>query len=125
MERRAGGAGKGEGIEMNVTSLSDLSGTTIALIVALIVLELGVTVFALVRLMKTPNEQLVFGKKWPWLLIILLLMNSFIGPLIFIVAGRKPAAAQDPFAVPAPDAPKTTDRAERAADVLYGGRDGE
>lgn len=111
---------------MNVTSLSDLSGTTIALIVALVVLELGVTIFALVRLMKTPDEQLVFGKKWPWLLIILLLMNSFIGPLIFIVAGRKPAAAQDPFAAPAPDAPKTADRAERAADVLYGGsKEGE
>lgn len=111
---------------MNVTSLSDLSGTTIALIGALIVLELGVTGFALFRLMKTPDEQLVFGKKWPWLLIILLLMNSFIGPLLFLVIGRKPAAAADPFATaPAEGTPKTADRAERAADVLYGSRDGE
>lgn len=104
-------------------ALSSLSPTIIALIVALVVLELGVAITALVKLAKTPNDRLLFGKKWPWALIIIFLMNTFIGPIIFFVAGRKPVAAVDPRG--SSDEAPQADRAERAADVLYGSKDGE
>ncbi len=96
----------------------------------LIVVQLAVEVYALVRLLKTPDEELVFGKKWPWVLIIVFI--NFVGAIVFLVAGRQPAPAVDPLAAGASQTPAgaaaVTDRmgaAERAADVLYGGKDGE
>jgi hypothetical protein len=75
-------------------------------------------------LFKTPDEQLAFGKKWPWVLIILFV--NLIGAIVFLAAGRKPAAAVDPMAAvaAAPGAPAMADRAARAADVLYGSKEG-
>lgn len=40
-------------------------------IIALVVVQLSVEVFALVKLLKTPDDRVVFGRKWPWILIIL------------------------------------------------------
>ncbi|HSQ22203.1 MAG TPA: PLD nuclease N-terminal domain-containing protein, partial [Coriobacteriia bacterium] len=78
----------------------------------------------------TPDERLQFGKKWPWVLIILFV--NLVGAIVFLVAGRTPEAAADPLAgartgeatagePPAPPA----DRATRAADVLYGSGGGD
>lgn len=101
----------------------------IALGVAVVV-QIAVEVYALVRLLKTPDEQLVFGKKWPWVLIILFI--NLVGAIVFLAAGRQPARAVDPLAAGAAGtptgAPAVGDRvgaAERAADVLYGDKDGE
>jgi hypothetical protein len=82
--------------------------------------QIALEVFALVKLIRTPDDQLVFGKKWPWVLIILFV--NFIGAIVFLAAGRTPAAAVDPAAQPG-----ATDetRAARAADVLYGPRQGD
>ncbi len=107
---------------MNLASPSDLSGPMIAALAVLVVVQLGIEIFALVKLFQTPDERLNFGKKWPWVLIILFV--NLVGAIVFLVAGRKPAAAVDPLAARAADAPHE-DRAERAADVLYGSRDGE
>jgi hypothetical protein len=79
--------------------------------------QLSVEIYALVKLFRTPDEQLVLGKKWPWVIIILFV--NLVGAIVFLVAGRKPAAAADPLAQGAP-AVAATDRAARAADVLYG-----
>jgi len=90
-------------------------GLRIALI-ALAVIQVSVEVYALVKLFKTPDDRLAFGKKWPWVLIIVFV--NLIGAIVFLAAGRKPAAAVDPMAVPGMPAPG--ERAARAADVLYG-----
>ncbi|MRS12469.1 MAG: PLDc_N domain-containing protein [Actinobacteria bacterium] len=84
----------------------------------LAVIQISVEVYALIKLLKTPDERLVFGKKWPWVLIILFV--NLIGAIVFLAAGRKPAAATDPLASAAPGAQAAGDRAARAADVLYG-----
>ena len=104
--------------------VSAIPGWLQVVLVVLVAVQLGVEIFALVRLFRTPDEQLVLGKKWPWVLIILFV--NLIGAVVFLVAGRKPVAALDPLAAPPADAPPATpDRASRAADVLYGSRDGD
>lgn len=84
----------------------------------LIGLQLVAQAFALVRLWLTPEQRLVFGKRWVWLLIII--FGELIGAIVFIAVGRKPAPAADPLA--RGEVPVAGDRATRAADVLYGGR---
>jgi hypothetical protein len=81
-----------------------------------IVAQLTFEVWVLVKMLNMPAEQITLGgRKWLWAIIILLV--NWIGAIIFLVAGRKPAAVADT----APAAPAST-RAEAAADALYGAR---
>ncbi|HZL06329.1 MAG TPA: PLD nuclease N-terminal domain-containing protein [Coriobacteriia bacterium] len=117
------------------SQLAELPTWLLAGIGVLVIVQLVVEIYALIRLFRTPDRQLVFGKKWPWVLIILFV--NLVGAIVFLAAGRHPAAAVDPLAVPprgtsAPagpfGAPSVTDRtgaAEHAADVLYGSKGGE
>jgi hypothetical protein len=81
------------------------------------VAEIVLAVYAFRDLYRRPNSQLAFGNKWIWVAIIVVLLNSGIGPIIYLVAGRKPA----PVAEVAPHRPAAS-RAENAADALYGAR---
>ena len=99
--------------------LSDLPGWMLVVFGVLAVVQISVEVYALVKLFRTPDEQLVLGKKWPWVIIILFI--NLVGAIVFLAAGRKPAAAVDPLAArSAEGAAVAGDRAARAADVLYG-----
>ncbi|MBN1192087.1 MAG: PLDc_N domain-containing protein [Coriobacteriia bacterium] len=100
--------------------LSEMPGWVLALVGVLVVLQLSLQVYAFVRLLKTPEERLVLGKKWPWILIIL--FGEILGAIVFLAAGRKPASANDPLA--SADGPAPGERAARAADVLYGEQPG-
>jgi len=81
--------------------------------------QLAFEIWTLVKMFQTPAEQLTLGgRKWLWAIIILLV--NWIGAVIFLVAGRKPAAA-----VEVPPATGAATRAEAAADALYGARNGE
>lgn len=88
-------------------------------VIAAIAVQLVLQLIAFWRLLVTPNDRLIFGKKWPWTLIII--FGETIGAIIFLAVARKPAEAADPLAGQAQEA--TGDRASRAADVLYGGRE--
>lgn len=100
--------------------MGDLPGWALPVIVALAAVQLAVEVYALVVMLRTPLERLVFGKRWPWVVIILFV--NLVGAIIFLAAGRKPLPAVDPLAAPTPDVPPVApaDRAARAAGVLYG-----
>ncbi len=107
-----------------MNTLAELSDVPVWLWLVLGVIwlaEVALAVYALVVLFRTPEERVVTGKRWIWLLLILLL--SVVGPIVFLVAGRKPAQAADPIAQGAATVP-TVDRAARAADVLYGPAEG-
>lgn len=101
--------------------LSDLPVWMLAALGVLALVQISVEIYALVKLFRTPDEQLVLGKKWPWIIIILFV--NLIGAIVFLVAGRKPAQIADPLAAASSGAPATADRAARAADVLYGSRE--
>jgi hypothetical protein len=104
--------------------LSEMPVWTLVLFGVLAVVQLSVEIYALVKLFRTPDERLLLGKKWPWVLIILLV--NMVGAIVFLAAGRKPAPAVDPLSAAAEGAPAAGDRAARAADVLYGsGSDAE
>lgn len=100
--------------------MGDLPGWALPGIVALAAVQLAVEIYAIVVMLRTPLERLVFGKRWPWVVIILFV--NLVGAIIFLAAGRKPLPAVDPLAVATSDAPPAApaDRAARAADVLYG-----
>lgn len=96
---------------------SELPGWAIPVLAVLVVVQLSLQVYAFVRLIRTPEDQLT-ARKWVWGLIII--VGEILGAIVFLAAGRKPAAAVDPLAAYVPDAPAAGDRAARAADVLYG-----
>lgn len=103
-----------------MTPVTEIPQNLILPLVALAAVQLIVEIVALIKLFRTPDERLVFGKKWPWVLIILFV--NMVGAIVFLAAGRKPALASDPLAQ---QSAPNGERAARAADVLYGPRDGE
>jgi hypothetical protein len=80
---------------------------------ALVLVQLTLAVIALLDLYRRPVEQVATGKKWIWVVIILFV--NTIGSIIYLVIGRKPAAAAEVR----PTAPAATRTAD-AADLLYG-----
>lgn len=77
--------------------------------------QLTLQIVALVMLVHTPRERVVFGQRWPWVLIIVL--GSLIGSVVFLAAGRRgPGSAEEPIPEPAGDAVTRTVRS------LYGDR---
>jgi hypothetical protein len=61
-------------------------GRIILLLIPILLLQLGLQIFALVDLIRRPKTQL---PKWAWALIILLL--EIFGPIIYFLFGRKEA----------------------------------
>lgn len=85
----------------------------------LIVVQVVLDVIAFLDLYKRPVDRLTIENKWVWVAIILLV--STFGAIVYLVAGRKPAAVAE-VASSAPAA----SRAARAADALYGtGKDAD
>jgi phosphoglycerol transferase MdoB-like AlkP superfamily enzyme len=78
----------------------------------LLVVQLSLQVFAIIDLLKRPAAGLTLPK-WAWVGIIVL--GEILGPIIYLLAGRKPAASADVSSRGA-----TAERAENAADALYG-----
>ena len=92
--------------------LSDLPVAAWVAIGLLAVVELGLFVYALVDWVRRPAEEFN-GNRWLWLLLIAFL--NIIGPIIYLLAGRKRSVIE----AAAPVTP-TADRASAAADALYG-----
>jgi hypothetical protein len=56
----------------------------IPLLIPLLIIQLGLMVIALWDLIKREETR---GPKWVWVLVILFI--NFIGPIIYLVAGRE------------------------------------
>ncbi len=55
------------------------------LLIPLLIIQLGLLIFALVDLLKA--ERVTRGPKWVWALVIV--QVNFIGPIIYFAAGRE------------------------------------
>ena len=67
--------------------MNDLEALKNALpfLIPLVVIELGLMVFALVDLAR--RKVVKGGQKWPWVLVIVLL--GIIGPIFYLLVGRE------------------------------------
>lgn len=92
-------------------------GLLIVLVVAALA-NLALMVGALVSVVSRPDAGVRFGRKWIW--IVLIVLVNWIGPLAWFALGRTD--------VPLPDRPGGDDapaaeRAARAVELLYGPRE--
>jgi len=62
------------------------NSTLLLALLPLILIELALVIFALVDLARRDSRAVKGGKKWPWVLIILLI--GTIGPILYLVIGR-------------------------------------
>jgi heme/copper-type cytochrome/quinol oxidase subunit 4 len=97
-------------------NLTSVPGWVLVVLGLLAVAQITLDVVALVDLYRRPNQQVVFGNKWIWVVIVLLV--NTLGAIIYLVAGRKPAAIAENVQPASPPA-----RIENIADTLYGPRD--
>lgn len=72
---------------------SALSGTTGLVIGIALGLQALFAVIGLAVLARTPGDRLVFGRKWPWGLLIVFI--NTIGTILFLALGRRPARITD------------------------------
>ncbi len=87
----------------------------------LLVVQLLLMALGLRDLLRRSTGELVGGMKWPWALLIV--VGNTIGPIIYFAVARKPL----PFDTAAGDTStgSVTDRAQAAAELLYGASDSE
>ena len=55
----------------------------IPLLIPVLIIQLGLAVYALIDLVKTPKTR---GPKWLWAVIIVFV--NFIGPIVYLFVGR-------------------------------------
>jgi hypothetical protein len=72
------------GKEPNMSAALDGLAKYIPLLIPVILLELGLMVFALMDLSKRPSVR---GPKWVWILVIVLV--DLIGPVVYFLYGRE------------------------------------
>ena len=82
-----------------------------------LVLEIALDVVALIDLVRRPRSTIVFGNKWIWVAVIVLV--SLIGAILYLAIGRKPAPAMDTQQQASPPKRSSAD----IADALYGSTD--
>jgi hypothetical protein len=91
----------------------------ILLVLAILAVQLALLVAALVDVLRRPDEAVTGGRRWVWILVIVLVQA--IGPLAYFAAGRRPRPAAEPS--PGSDAGDDTgpsSRVDRVVEVLYG-----
>ncbi|MCL3863293.1 PLD nuclease N-terminal domain-containing protein [Actinotalea sp. K2] len=79
---------------------------------AVLLVQIALAVAALVDVHRRPAATVVTGNKWVWVLVIV--VSSFLGPILYFAVGRKPAHAVDQ-----PGAGRNSSGAD-IADALYG-----
>ncbi|MDA3937534.1 MAG: PLDc N-terminal domain-containing protein [Actinomycetota bacterium] len=98
--------------------LGSWDASVLIAIVVFSIAELAVMIWGLVDLIKRPVAQVRWANKGVWGAINVLI-NTFVGTIIYFVFGRIPAPIDDSDGVGGADAAGT----KRAVDSLYGGSD--
>jgi len=80
----------------------------------LVILGLGIQIYAIIDVARKPQESFVVWQKWVWLLVVIIISTILvpIGPLIWIFWGRKrnggtngPKRPRQPKDIPPDDNP--------------------
>jgi hypothetical protein len=94
--------------------LSSLPAGVLVILGLVLLAELALAVFALVDLVRRPRQRVVFGNKWVWVAIIVLV--NLVGPILYLAVGRKPGPPVDETPPVAAGGTSMTS----VADALYG-----
>lgn len=105
---------------MMILDLGSLPPAVLAVLGVLALLQLTLCAIALVDLARRPREAVVFGNRWAWLAIIVLV--NLIGAIVYLAIGRKQATPHDSLRIP-PGLSATP--SSSLADKLYGMPDGQ
>ena len=71
-----------------MTDLGNLELRTILLLaIPIIIIQLGLQIFALVDLARQPQERIKWFNKWVWVAIIVI--GELLGPIVYFVLARK------------------------------------
>ncbi|WP_407341893.1 PLD nuclease N-terminal domain-containing protein [Pengzhenrongella phosphoraccumulans] len=98
---------------------SNLSSLPVGVLVALVVVglvQITLEVIALLDLYRRPTDRVLLANKWVWVAVIVL--ANIIGPILYLVTARKPAAIDE---ISAPAGTSST-RTDTIADALYSPR---
>jgi hypothetical protein len=96
--------------------LASLDTPVLIVVILVWLVQVSLLLWALIDIVRRPSEEVRGGTKWPWVLLVLFI--NLVGPVIYLAAGRVPAATPEEGA-PSIDADKT----QRAVDTLYGERE--
>lgn len=100
---------------MSSINLSAISPWAVVALCVLAVVEVILDVIAMVDLYRRPAADVVFGNKWIWVVIVLLV--NTVGAIVYLVVARKPAILPE-GATALPQV-----RSQDIADALYGPRE--
>jgi DMSO reductase anchor subunit len=99
-------------------SFSELPLGVLIAVGALVLVQLGLQVTALVQLARiTPDRVALGGRKWVWAIIII--FGELIGAIVWFAAGKTPVRA-----IESGSAAAGVPERQQAVDALYG-RDGD
>jgi Phospholipase_D-nuclease N-terminal len=98
--------------------LLDVSTTVVAIILALIVVQVATQVYALVDLAR--RDAVRGGRKWVW--AVLITLGNLPGAIAYLVAGRA-APEVDVSSAGSGASAASAEAARRAVDALYNPRD--
>lgn len=96
---------------------ASVSQTVIVLLIALVLVQVGLALFALADLVR--RERVAGGRKWLWAALIL--FGNIAGSVLYLVVGRNapPQILEDP-SPPAEAGETHSERIHRGIDALYG-----
>lgn len=72
--------------------MPELTTAQLVLVIVLGTVQLGLMLIGLITLFRTPAERLT-APRIVWVLVCLV---QFVGPIVFLVVGRKPESAVEP-----------------------------
>lgn len=72
--------------------MPELTTAQLVLVILLVTIQLGLLLVGLITLFRTPAERLT-APRIVWVLVCLI---QFVGPIVFLVMGRKPKSAAEP-----------------------------
>lgn len=96
---------------------ADVPAWALVGIVVLGLAQLSLQVLAVLSVLRTPEERLVTGRRWVWILVIVL---GWIGLIAYFAVARRPLVQEDAAYTPSAPDPPPDAKAQRAADLLYG-----
>lgn len=99
-------------------SLADVSPAVLVMVGVLLVVQVGLEVWAIIDIVRRPATSVAGGSKLIWILVVILV--SFVGALVYFAFGRRDVGIASEAGAPR----GTPARPGDTVDLIYGPKDG-